>query len=131
MKENLQDKLVDILTGIQSAVSSGSDFVLAQLPDIAQQYVAFGRVWALAEIVFTLTILGIGLLLLLKHGLLSKLPNQNGEWAPLRITSTIIGGAVSVFGFIITALSIKNLLFIWLAPKVWLLMEINNLIHAR
>lgn len=44
MKEELQGKLVEILTSMQIAVSKGADFAAAQLPDIAQQYVTYGRI---------------------------------------------------------------------------------------
>ena len=43
MKEELQGKLVDILTSIQTAAGKASDFAMDELPGIAQEYVAFGR----------------------------------------------------------------------------------------
>lgn len=43
MKDALQLKMVEILTAIQSAVGKSADFALEQLPDIAQQYVLYGR----------------------------------------------------------------------------------------
>lgn len=43
MKEELNTKLVEILTSIQTAAGKASDFALDQLPDIAQSYVLYGR----------------------------------------------------------------------------------------
>lgn len=56
MKDELQTKLLEILTAIQTntgkAIDTGTelagkagDFALEQLPDIAQSYVAFARAW--------------------------------------------------------------------------------------
>jgi hypothetical protein len=44
MKEELQGKLVEILTQIQSTVGQAKDFTLQQLPDIAQSYIYYGVV---------------------------------------------------------------------------------------
>jgi hypothetical protein len=43
MKEELQGKLVEILTSIQTATGKASDFAMSQLPDVAQSYVGYGR----------------------------------------------------------------------------------------
>jgi len=51
MKEQLQGKLVEILTSIQTTVGKASDFAMEQLPDIAMQYIHFKMTWYCVEIV--------------------------------------------------------------------------------
>ena len=50
MKDELQLKLTEILTAIQVGVSKTADFTLEQLPDIAQQYLLYGKVWLIKEV---------------------------------------------------------------------------------
>lgn len=130
MKQDLQDKLVDILTGIQGAVSKGSDFVLTQLPDVAQSYIAFGRAWSFVDLAFAIAILSIGLYAL-KRGLQSKSIDSYGDWEMPKIFSIIGGILTSGIGLVGTSYSMKNLLLVWFAPKVWLLMEIADLVKGH
>jgi hypothetical protein len=131
MKEDLQDKLVEVLSAIQGGVAQGADFVIEQLPDIAQQYIAFGRAWAFIDLASSLLLFGVGMLFFLKIGLLDKKAvDSDGGWEVTRIFSSIGGGFTSLVGFISTVMSAKNVLLVWLAPKVWLLMEIAKLING-
>jgi hypothetical protein len=129
MKENLQEKLVEILTGIQSAVANGSDFVLTQLPEVAQQYIAFGRAFAFVELAFVLVIFASGLYFFIKLGLLSKKVDNYGDWAVQKIVSTAGGAITTIVGGLATIFSLKELLMVWFAPKVWLLIELARLIN--
>ena len=65
MNEQLQAKLVEILSGIQAAVKAAGDFALEQLPDIAYQYIAFGR--AYYTFIIILAIFGISIGWLIKE----------------------------------------------------------------
>ena len=129
MKEELQDKLVDVLSAIQNGVAEGADFVVEQLPDIAQQYIAFGRAWAFVDLASALLFLGVGMVVFLKFGLLNvKSVDQWGDWNVTRILASIFGGITSLAGFVGIVFSTKNLFLVWFAPKVWLLMEIAKLV---
>lgn len=127
MKSDLQDKLVEILGGIQGAVSKGSDFVLTQLPDVAQQYVAFGRVWCFVDIAMCGVILYVGYRLI-KYAITSKAV-EFGDWAFSRLVSMIAGAIVSLVGFVAMGFAAQGALLVWLAPKVWLLKEIASLVR--
>ena len=59
MKEELNGKLVEILTSIQTAAGKASDFALEQLPDIAQSYVMYGRAVSVAHLLIFLLIGGL------------------------------------------------------------------------
>lgn len=131
MKDELQLKLVEIISAIHHAVSKTGEFVAEQLPDIAQQYVVYGRV-----------ISAVGFIALL---CLSAACFSLAWWAyhnpwfdrwgssyhkPERSESNI---AVIIFGAIIGTLSImvSFLSFnymVWVAPKVWLIKELASLI---
>lgn len=158
MKKELQDKLVDILVNIQGAASKASDFALEQLPEIAQSYVAYGRVsqsvyMALAVL---MALAGIGLLV---YGLRvdrrgqrayqAALDEQEAKLASvtdsfLRLTMTshisrheypvgilwVHSGCVSaVFGFLWALIESNKFFLVWMAPKVWLLKEIAALVR--
>ena len=159
MKKELQDKLVDILVNIQGAASKASDFALEQLPEIAQSYVAYGRVsqsvyMALAVL---MALAGIGLLV---YGLRvdrrgqrayqAALDEQEAKLAsvtdtlqklamkrhiyrheyPVGIPWTHSGGVSVLLGFL-WAMTVANKFFlVWMAPKVWLLKEIAALVKC-
>jgi hypothetical protein len=121
MKEELQGKLVEILTSIQAAAGKASDFAMEQLPDVAQSYVAYGRVS---------TVLGV---------LLGAAGVAYAVWAFRRMSRDdthysmeplygISGAVGGIGGVVIALLSAESALLVWFAPKVWLLKEIATLI---
>jgi hypothetical protein len=127
MKEELQGKLVEILTSIQTAAGRASDFAMAELPDIAQSYVAFGRVYeTLMVSVCTLVMVGIAVatvkffrLALRPEGVLDDMP------APFAF---FFGGLAAVIPAILLAVHLQPFLLVWFAPKVWLLKEIAGML---
>jgi Na+/proline symporter len=127
MKEELQGKLVEILTSIQTAAGKASDFAMEQLPDIAQSYVMYGRA------VNTLwLVLGVALFLLaaFRLGPNAMSAAQRGEDKDMPVFAVNALGAVvgGVVGFIMAAEHMSSALMVWFAPKVWLLKEIATLI---
>ena len=80
MKDALQLKMVEILTAIQSAVGKSADFALEQLPDIAQQYVLYGRVWSTIAVLVSLAFLVTAVWAALRFGYLSKKTDYDGDW---------------------------------------------------
>lgn len=128
MKEELQGKLVEILTSIQKAAGKASDFAMAELPDIAQSYVAFGRGYeTLMVVVWSLVILGIAVATVkvfkaasTPRGVLDGMP------APLAF---LFGGMALLLTLFTLASHIQPFLMVWLAPKVWLLKEISGMLQ--
>lgn len=123
MKDELNGKLVEILTSIQNATGKAADFALNQLPDIAQSYVLYGRVY---ETVLTLIALGfsIALFVLAKWAIKKSSTRGNEEYICLAIPS----GFFSIVSFILFVSNLKSLSLVWLAPKVWLIKELASLI---
>ncbi len=128
MKEELQGKMIEILTSIQNTVGQAKDFAVEQLPDIAQQYVVFGMVSNITMSVIVL-LLSIGFAVLAYK--LYKYPDNKGSYGGIGIEfgfgifSSIIGSLGCMLAFILT---LKETLLVVFAPKVWLLMELAKLV---
>lgn len=128
MKDELQPKLVEILTAIQTGVSKGADFALEQLPDIAQQYLLYGKVLAITSTLGWLAVVVGSFWITCKFGFFSKKTDADGDWDDLRTAVVIFGSVVSVFSVPGFLYSLHNLLLVSFAPKVWLLKEVAGLL---
>lgn len=119
MKEELQGKLVEILTSIQTVAGKASDFAMEQLPDIAQSYVMYGRAINTLHVVVGLVLLAI-LLWLLPRAV--KAMDEAEVWPiPLYMM-----GVPSCAAILLS--KIGPAMLVWFAPKVWLLKEIATLL---
>lgn len=128
MKDDLQLKLVEILSQIQAGVTKASDFAMTQLPDIAQQYVVYGRVKS---------IVGFMLLILFSIGtaITARWLYRN-PWNDCPYSYAARGEANSFGLFVCCFLSpfsfgLAFILFdylVWFAPKVWILKELATLV---
>jgi len=96
MKDELNEKLVEILSSIQSAAGKASDFAVEQLPDIAQSYIAYGRVYGTAMLFITLVFF-----LLCLCGLVTNIKKMKAKEAEDPEIFVMIG---SVFGLITSAI---------------------------
>jgi hypothetical protein len=121
MKEELQGKLVEILTSVQSAVGKASNFAMAELPDIAQSYIAYGRAVATMWVVF-------GLLVIIGGWVAGALANKKAGDGFYEGIGYVIGGGCTLVGGTAVVSSISTALLVWLAPKVWLLKEIAGML---
>jgi len=131
MKDELQTKLVEILTSIQSAAGKAGDFAMAQLPDIAQSYVMYGRVTTLIS---SLALLIAACALFAIALWAYRTPWNNSPWdferdAKRSDSNHVCMVIPSILGstFLIVAFASFDWL-VWLAPKVWLLKEIAHLL---
>lgn len=125
MKENLQDKLVEILSAIQAATGKVSDFALSQLPDIAQSYIVFGRV----TYTFYTSLAMLGMVLsiwLFFHGYKQYSKNRHNNVDPfLFFLFGVLLSIPCIAGFMVGS---RSLFLVWFAPKVWLLKEIASMV---
>ena len=131
MSEQLQGKLVEILTGIQGATKAAGDFAMEQLPDIAQSYVLYGRVRT--AVITTILLLVAAALLAFAKWAYSNPWNTSYyscDEGKKRSDSNYLAICASAFAggfFLLTALFSFDLL-VWFAPKVWLLKELASLV---
>lgn len=131
MKEELNTKLVEILTSIQTAAGKASDFALEQLPDIAQSYVLYGRAVSVVAAV-CLLLFGAALLALSRWAYKNPWNNSPYSWKKnakrsdsnfaVMVVPALLGG----FFLILAPMTFDYL--VWFAPKVWLLKELASLI---
>lgn len=127
MKDELNSKLVEILSSIQSAAGKASDFAVGQLPDIAQSYIMYGRAISIFWVVAGLLIIGLAIILWQSVPRLSESEKLDSFFL-------FFGGHkwVAVFiatmGFITFCNAISATMLVWFAPKVWLLKEIASLL---
>lgn len=121
MSKELNVKLVEILSSIQSATEKVSDFTISQLPDIVQSYISYGRASAL---MYAFVFLGLFVFLWIVTIKWEKsLPRD------YRGLGYAAGGGVTVIVGIIALIRIEIVLLVWLSPKVWLLQEFAKMIR--
>jgi hypothetical protein len=129
MNEELQSKMVEILTSVQNATKSAGDFAMEQLPDIAQSYIVFGRVQTLIEAVLSIAFIVVGVFALRAVSLHLK---KHKDIYDADLFVVIFGGAFGVvmvpIGIISGKSAITSAALVWLAPKVWLLKELASFI---
>ena len=128
MKDELQTKLAEILTAIQTGADKSTNFALEQLPDVVQQYLLYGRVWSAISVLACLAATTLIVWVTLRFGYLSKQTDKYGGWPELRVAATIIGSGSSLGSAGVLLWEIKYAALIWLAPKVWLLKEVAGLL---
>ena len=115
MKEELQNKAVEILTSIQTTVSEAKGFTLAQLPDIANQYITYGIVSNVAYSVGALTLTAVCL------WITYRLLKNNEEAFMYFICADIV--CIAIFMKVL-----EETIMVIFAPKVWLILELSKLI---
>jgi hypothetical protein len=131
MKDELQGKLVEILTSIQTAAGKASDFAMDQLPDIAQSYIVYGRVSTVATSAFLL--LASAALFAMARWAYKNPWNaspysfdQDKKRSDSNVLAIVLPALAGSFLMLVAALSFNWL--VWFAPKVWLLKELASLI---
>ena len=128
MNEELQSKLVEVLTGISEGVAQAKDFAVEQLPDVAQQYIMFGMVWETTAFVI-LTLLMLPSLRLAWVGF-KTMTAINADYCDENkgFTFLLLGGIASLFLGFMAMVQLKALLLVWFAPKLYLLQGIAELV---
>lgn len=135
MEKELQLKLVEILTAIQTAAGKASDFALDQLPDIAQQYVVYGMVVAAVKVLaLALPTVAAGYYAWWAYrnpwySTYSWHRDQNVRADSNYMAMWIAGVACFVFAGMVFA-AIADGALVWFAPKVWLLKELAALVKG-
>lgn len=123
MNEELQSKLVEVLTGISEGVAQAKDFAIEQLPDVAQQYIMFGMVWETALFV------ALGVVTITSALMSYSLWKNRDEFDEFLVG--FIGPLAGLFGVIAAIFAVaqlKEVLLVWFAPKLYLMQGIAGLI---
>ncbi|HQN47681.1 MAG TPA: hypothetical protein PK034_11615 [Rugosibacter sp.] len=132
MNEQLQAKLVEILANIQAATKKAGDFAMEQLPDIAVQYVLYGRVKTAAVTTFLLLV-SAAFFATFRWAYTNPWNASNYSFEKdakrsesnylVMVLACVLGSLFAIIG----VLSFDWL--VWLAPKVWLLKELAGLVR--
>ena len=122
MNDQLQAQLAQIFAQIMTSVGEVKDFSLAELPDIAQQYINYG-IWKTGITSALLLVLLIVSAFIITFGI--KLC-RNSEEAGIPIT--MISFSVGLFSLIGFITSLHSFILAMTAPKVWFILEIKNLL---
>ena len=120
-----------IFDSLAKTVNQAKDFASEQIPDIAFQYVAWGRGYLTAyEVIGTILVI-VGLWSVVRVSLMNslKLPNDCRDPHAVRFIAGFAGLGMTVAGAIITLRHLKEFMMVWVAPKVWLITEIVNLVR--
>lgn len=128
MNEQLQNQLATILGQIASGVKAAGDFTLSQLPDVAQQFVVYGRI----KYTFLAMFFTVLCFLAFKWSIsIRKSPTNRNRDGDLFEGSAVAIGALSVAGvgtgFLGLAFGMDAIL-VWSAPKVWLIKAVAELL---
>lgn len=123
IQTELLKRVDDIFAAIGAATKTAVNAAQTQLPDLAKEYVAYGRLSAtVLEVVLLLAMIGCVYLGIRAQRYINK--TNDWDYFPLHFPGAIVGGFCSIFFFC----HISNLLMVWFAPKIWLLLEIKSLL---
>ena len=125
MNEKLQTQLADIIAAIHRAASAGADFALSQLPDIAQQYVIYGRVSGTLLVLIGFALVLLSVWMLRKAVQIDVTDNGNYD---VSMALGVPSPFIACFGIVLVCINFSSTLMVWVAPKVWLLKELATLL---
>jgi hypothetical protein len=120
-----------IFDSVAQTVNQAKDFAAEQIPDIALQYVSWGRGYLTAYMVIATILLIVGIYWLIRISILNSrnLPNDRyHEPHTVRILSGLGGGIMICASTITILINLKEFMMVWFAPKVWLITEIVKLV---
>lgn len=120
MKEELQTKALEVITSLQRGVEKAGEFAAEQLPDIALQYVLFGRAWTT-----TLVLTGLALLALTVWAARRVRSSEESEGMQI---ACFVGAMVSGMFSLVFLTNLQDFFMVWFAPKLWLLLELASLL---
>lgn len=128
MNDQLQSRLVEIIDAITTAVTAAKDFTMAELPDVVASFMAFSRAW---ETFLWLALVAVcvgAAWVAIKHGYASKKVGPYGMTADSRIAAATFGTGIAGGMGIAAIVQTKQMLMVWFAPKVYLLIHLAQLI---
>jgi hypothetical protein len=119
MNNELQNQLTTILGDISATVTQAKDFSLEHLPEVASQYIAFGKVY------WTLALFGSVVMVALCAMLcVQSIRSQSYDEFGRPLLAAILG----VFGGVALCVSLYYAALVWFAPKIYLLDGIARLL---
>lgn len=126
MQEQLLGQASSILKSVTETVSKATDFAAAQVPDIALQYVAYGRASA------TITVLLALACIILSAWILAQVCFNN-KYNIRESDARVFTGFLSLLfigvpSIVVFCHNLNDMIMVWMAPKVWLIRELVDLV---
>jgi len=108
------------------------DAATQQVIDLAMQYVMYGRIYNTVTFIIACGFLWFTLWLALSKGFLDKENvlkegRNKGNWEPSRVGYAFAGVFLSLFSMTAFLSSIKDVILVWAAPKIWLIVQLTEL----
>lgn len=108
------------------------DAATQQVIDLAMQYVMYGRIYNTVTFIIACGFLWFTLWLALSKGFLDKenvvkSGYNNGDWEFSRVCCAGAGVFLSLFSVTSFIYSIKDVILVWAAPKIWLIVQLAEL----
>lgn len=120
MQEQILQRADSIFNSISNTVSNAASFANEQIPDIAIQYVAFGRA-------YTTTVVLACIIFVIAWAITTyKLVKANNDDIIYPVAT--VGGVISLISLIVGMANVKEFMMVWFAPKIWLITEIVKLV---
>lgn len=126
MQEQLLGQASSILSSISETVSKATDLAAAQLPDIATQYVAYGRVSATLMVI--LGVIGLSLVGWILCSVCFANKYKMRETEARAFVGFLACFFIGIPSLVMFAGNINRMVMVWVAPKVWLIKEIVELV---
>ena len=124
MNDELQKQLAQVIGSIVTSVGEVKDFSVAQLPDIAQQYINYGIVSSAAWVVLCAIIAVVSIKFLMLSVKKMNESYTNDAYIPVAIFS-FLGTVLSTLVFFV---NLHNLILVLTAPKVWFILQMKELL---
>lgn len=116
IQQELLSRADSIFQSLAATAKGAYDIAADQLPDLAIQYITYGRV---SSVVYTVIVIGTILL----SFYISKKFGEATDW--LILFPTV---AISFTMLAIWLAKLPELIMVWAAPKIWLIQEIVKLV---
>lgn len=116
LSQELLKRADSILDAVGKAASKAGEFASEQLPDIAMQYIAFGRAYETSMLA-----LGVAGIAITVWGTIKMCKSGWEEITPLMAIPLILSATVA-------GSHIKDTILVWAAPKIYLITSIAALL---
>ena len=123
MEEQMQSKVLEIVTQVQTTVARTGDFAVDQLSDVAKQYVIYGIVSGWVSVLLTLSVLAMFIYLTRR---MFRWESKDGKELEGFFAIPVMLALPVVWHLLNT---LKNALLVTFAPKVWLLQELADMLN--
>lgn len=121
----MQQALLDRVDQIFASIGQAGHAVAQQLPDIAVQYIAYGRAVNTVWVVLPLLVFILACWACWSVGIKNKYDLQGDEegvaW---------LGAGLGITALIFFLCNLSDFILVWFAPKVYLIQQVNELVKS-